>query len=128
MTGRSRVIAEYIDSYEADICKAKLEDAGIPCYLQKEAYQTLIPGQLPWPIKLHVPEQHAIVACQILEVPAEHKTSSTSQTKRPKCPRCQSEDIIDRGYLRLLAILISLGILYVFPLKFKYCKNCRHRW
>ena len=111
----------YHDPFEAEICRGKLESAGIPSQIQKESYQQLLPGQFPWNIYLKVNPDDLEEAKEVLGVeslPAEVESSLYT------CPKCGSKNISKNLIKRVLTTLVSILFLYVVRFKNKKCLDC----
>jgi len=118
-------VQSYHDPFEAEICRGKLESAGIPCQIQKESYQQLLPGQLPWNIYLKVNPEDLDAAIEVLGI-----EPSVVETKPNLyvCPRCSSENVSKNLFKRVLTTIVSVMFFYVFQFKNKKCLDCGHQF
>jgi hypothetical protein len=128
-------VASFDEPYKANIAKAKLESAGIKCFLSGENFvatywlYSLADGG----IKLKVKEADSITASEVLA-----RKETLSDTQLPSdlgeydliCPKCRSENIEYERYSWKMAMMsILLFRLPVTWLKEEYkCLDCGHVW
>ena len=144
-------IASFDDLGIASLARARLEAAGIPCFLTNEylvglnwLYTRAVGG-----VELKVPTAEAEEARELLsqdfsaqdlqnlqewqelqelndEIPPE---ALELLTPPPSCPHCGSSDIQDNSLRRPLGALSLLtGIPLPFAPRWSKCRNCGKRW
>lgn len=101
-------VKEFENSFQANLAKAKLESAGIDCFLTNENAVTLVPnkvGMFSLRIDLMVAEQDFEIASRILN------DEEPLNTIERICPNCQSKNIQPNCKYNLakwLLLIISL--------------------
>jgi hypothetical protein len=83
-------VKEFENSFQANLAKAKLESAGIDCFLTNENAVTLVPnkvGMFSLRIDLMVAEHDFEIATRILN------DEEPSNTTERICPNCKSKNI-----------------------------------
>ena len=138
MTDKLITIANFIEPFQADLARAKLESEGIKCFLAGENFVATywLLSNADRGIKLQVRESEAERALEILsheEGASVQETSGVSVTSEAadlRCPKCSSENI---EYEKFSRKAFFLGILFLrFPLAFpkrsNKCRDCRHVW
>lgn len=138
MADKLITIANFIEPFQADLARVKLESEGIRCFLAGENFAAtywLLSGA-DRGIKLQVRQSEAERALQILSAEEESglrevsAKSVQSETADLRCPKCSSENI---EYERFSRKAFFLGILFlrfplVFPKRSNKCRDCGHAW
>ena len=111
------------DTFDANLVKSKLEEAGIKSFIENETISSVIPnytGMMGLYINLKVNNADKDFALEVLEI----------NTKKQKCTNCGSEDIEftfgENKIKKYLAIFISM--LVATPMgnltRDYYCRDC----
>jgi DNA-directed RNA polymerase subunit M/transcription elongation factor TFIIS len=138
MTDKLITIANFIEPFQADLARAKLESEGIKCFLAGENFVATywLLSNADRGIKLQVRESEAEKALEVLSpeegagVQEPSGASAASEAADLRCPKCSSENI---GYEEFSRKAFFLGILFLrFPLAFPKrstkCRECGHVW
>jgi hypothetical protein len=138
MTDKLITIANFVEPFQANLARVKLESEGIKCFLAGENFVAtywLLSGA-DRGIKLQVRESEAERALEILSPEERAGVQETSGVSVPseaadlRCPKCSSENI---EYEKFSRKAFFLGILFLrFPLAFpkrsNKCRDCGHVW
>jgi hypothetical protein len=138
MADKLITIANFIEPFQADLARVKLESEGIRCFLAGENFAAtywLLSGA-DRGIKLQVRQSEAERALEILsseEGPGFREAAAGSVPSEPadvRCPKCSSENT---EYEKFSRKAFFLGILFLrFPLALpkrkNKCRDCGHVW
>jgi hypothetical protein len=138
MTDKLITIANFIEPFQADLARVKLESEGIKCFLAGENFVATywLLSNADRGIKLQVKESEARRALEILSPKERAGVGETSAVSVPfkaadlRCPKCSSGNI---KYEKFSRKVFFLGILFLrFPLAFpkrsNKCRDCGHVW
>jgi len=138
MTDKLITIANFIEPFQANLARVKLESEGIKCFLGGENFVATywLLSNADRGIKLQVRESDAKRALEILSSEEETGVQETSavsvpfEAADPRCPKCSSENI---EYERFSRKAFFLGILFLrFPIavpkRSNKCRDCGHVW
>jgi hypothetical protein len=96
-------VATYVLSWEAQLAKARLESEGIAALVADENAAGIYGASVVGGIKLRVREEDADRATDLLAthrpLPAIYLVTE-EDARRPRCPRCRSEDVSSEGWFR----------------------------
>ena len=118
-------IAHFHDYAEAQIAKAKLEQAGLVVFLGEIAHMSTVPILA---IALDG------VRLQVLDVEADDARALLSETFSSaafvvdQCPACGSDDVFRPQSLWLNLVALLFGVIGAPKSGARSCRNCRHRW
>jgi hypothetical protein len=121
-------VKSFVDSFQANLAKAKLESEGIECFLTNDNISTISPGYMSrfdLTIDLMVSEYDYEKAVTLLTDPPIHGATQNV------CPVCRSSNI-KRNYgknkIRIWIAFILSFISFVPFIQLKYnliCKDCK---
>jgi len=126
-------IRQFRDLHEALLAKGALDSAEIESFLVDDNmirmdwfYSNLVGG-----IKLCVKQEDAEAALDLLEqsIPEEFEVEGVGPYEQPRCPKCQSLDIVFEDLNQPVA-WVSAYVLAPIALHRKrwVCHSCGHRW
>jgi hypothetical protein len=94
MAQESKIIVfdTFDSSIKANIIKSKLDAFGIPCFLSEENLTLLTTPLLSGGIRLHIFEQDATKALEILQ---QEFLQRSEEDDLLRCPHCRSKRILD---------------------------------
>ena len=126
-------IRQFRDLHEALLAKGALDSAEIESFLVDDNmirmdwfYSNLVGG-----IKLCVKQEDAEAALDLLEqsIPEEFEVDGVGPYEQPRCPKCQSLDIVFEDLNQPVA-WVSAYVLAPIALHRKrwVCHSCGHRW
>lgn len=121
-------VSSFSKPEEANLLRCRLEAAGIPAFVRDEftiqmywLYSNALGG-----VRVEVPAEHAAAAHEIMSLPPVDESPESATV----CPRCGSNEVIQRKWPLRVAYL-SLLIAF-FPLlltrKHLKCESCHHTW
>lgn len=116
------------DTFEANLVKSKLEEAGIKAFIEKETISSVLPnfkGMMGLYLNVKVDNADKDLALEVLEI--------KKNNQEIKCPNCGSENIEftfgENKFKKYFIIFIS--ILVATPMgnltRDYYCKDCGFR-
>jgi hypothetical protein len=126
-------VRQFRDLPDALLAKGSLESAGIEAYLVDDNMIRMdwFISNLLGGIKLKVRPEDAAVADEILNqpIPETLDVEGIGTVEQPKCPQCESLDIIDQELDKPVAYLSAYVGLPVPAQKSGWtCHACGHRW
>ena len=119
-------LATIDNSLTANVLKTKLENEGIPCFLNNENFANMMPfyyNMLGSGVRVMVPTDQLECAREIAKI----------DNGELKCPNCGSTKIINavertNNKLKLAFIAIFLALPIGNLLNNYTCKNCQHQF
>lgn len=131
-------IGRYLDPWEAQVLRARLEAEGVPATLMGDQHAVA-----NWPIAtglggvaLQVPEAFLTRAREVIDAYEAGELAADLAVEHPeavdRCPRCDGTDLARSVPLRqrLLTMLTFFIAGAPFPTRASRlrCRNCGHRW
>lgn len=127
------VVGKFLDLANALPARTMLESAGIQCFLGDDNLIRMdwFISNLLGGVKLLVREEDAEAAQELLSQPVQssYNVEGFGEYKLPRCPKCQSLDIIFEGLNKPVA-LISAYAGFPIPLRRNTwkCEACGNEW
>jgi len=138
MADKIVTIANFLEPFEAELARIKLEAEGIRCFLAGKNFVSTywLYSNADHGIKLQVNDRDAVKAVEILEnndgaeLEEIHDEELIAEPAEIVCPKCKSENIEYERFSRTVALLSVLFLRFPlpFPKRTYKCQDCGYTW